>query len=199
MTSEQLINAKLLESRSFSFGVLPGKYFVVAFEDINKDFHYQPGEPAGYYGNPTIIPIEAGAGETAIQVTLTRNLRLVDAETARSRSTKPDDERLPKLWRGRANVGEIKTLDDQRFDQDIGELGMWQPLRFSMELGPGLFMLEPYDAGKTPIPFVHGIGGSPRIRQRPSTASSTTRLRGGSRRSTASIPIMWASCRTTGP
>lgn len=39
---------------------------------------------------------------------------------------------------------------------------MWQPLKFIADFRPGLYLLEPYDADKTPIVFVHGISGSPR-------------------------------------
>ncbi len=30
-----------------------------------------------------------------------------------------------------------------------------------MEVGPGLFLLEPYDPNKIPVLFVHGINGTP--------------------------------------
>lgn len=41
-------------------------------------------------------------------------------------------------------------------------MGMWQPLRFMKEGYAGIYFLEPYTADKTPVLFVHGIGGSPR-------------------------------------
>ncbi len=163
MSSDHLINAKLIESQDFRFGVPPGTYFIFAFEDINGDFDYQPGEPAGYYGDPSAIVIDADAEEAVIEVTLHRDFKLADTDEDNVTAAEQDDEALPKLWRGRSNIGEVKALDDPRFDEGLGKHGMWQPLRFSMEVGPGLFMLEPYDPGKTPIVLVHGIGGSPRI------------------------------------
>ena len=163
MSRDQVINAKLIESQEFQFTVRPGNYFIFAFEDINGDFDYQPGEPAGHFGDPSAIAIGADTEQIAIEITLYREFKLADAGGDKPKTAKENDEHPPKLWRGRANIGEIKELDDPRFDEDLGKLGMWEPLRFSVEVGPGLFMLEPYDPDKTPVVFVHGIGGSPRI------------------------------------
>ena len=163
MSRDQVIDAKLIESQEFQFTVPPGNYFIFAFEDINGDFDYQPGEPAGHFGDPSAIAIGADTEQIAIEVTLYREFKLADAGGDKPKTAKENDEHLPKLWRGRANIGEIKELDDPRFDEGLGKVGMWQPLRFSIEAGPGLFMLEAYDPNKVPIVFVHGIGGSPRI------------------------------------
>ena len=40
-------------------------------------------------------------------------------------------------------------------------MGTWELLRFSLEIGPGLYLLAPYDRSKIPVLFVHGINGSP--------------------------------------
>ncbi len=159
---ERLINAKLIEEKEFSFGAPPGNYFIFAFEDKNGDFQYQPSEPAGYYGDPSPVVLEAGAGRSDIRIALRRNLVLPERAESDAAPAEPVDERFPLLWAGRKNIGAITDLEDRRFDAGPADMGMWQPLRFSLELGPGLFMLEPYDPERIPVLFVHGVGGSPR-------------------------------------
>ncbi len=56
---DQLINAKLVESRDFLIGAPPGRYVLFAFEDRNRDFRYQLGEPAGVAGAATPIVLQA--------------------------------------------------------------------------------------------------------------------------------------------
>jgi pimeloyl-ACP methyl ester carboxylesterase len=60
------------------------------------------------------------------------------------------------------HLGDVVSLDDPRFDPASGALGLYEPLEFMRTLGAGVFFLEPYDPSRTPVLFVHGIGGSPR-------------------------------------
>lgn len=159
---ERLINVKLIDGKEFAFGAPPGDYFLFAFEDKSGDFQYQPSEPAGYYGDPSPVVLTPGADRKDIRIVLRRNLVLPDPEESESAQAESDDERFPLLWAGRKNIGAIANLEDRRFEAKFAQMGKWQPLRFSLELGPGLFMLEPYDPERIPVLFVHGIGGTPR-------------------------------------
>ena len=58
-------------------------------------------------------------------------------------------------------VGEITSLDDPRFTDEVGEIGLWRPFDFLFEYRPGIYLLEPYDPKKIPVLFVHGITGHP--------------------------------------
>jgi pimeloyl-ACP methyl ester carboxylesterase len=58
-------------------------------------------------------------------------------------------------------VGVVATLSDARFSEAKAEDSMWRPLDFVVEGLPGIYFLEPYDAAKVPVLFVHGINGSP--------------------------------------
>src|SRR5262249_44534845 len=64
--------------------------------------------------------------------------------------------KLPAL-----QLGTIASLDDPRFGPEYGGMGLWNPVRFMLEAGAGIYSLEPYDPHKTPILFVHGATGSP--------------------------------------
>ena len=43
----------------------------------------------------------------------------------------------------------------------MGSKGLWEPRTYMLEVGAGIFFLEPYDPDKIPVLFVHGIAGSP--------------------------------------
>src|SRR5207244_1834877 len=58
-------------------------------------------------------------------------------------------------------VGEVVALSDPRFDQKVAEDGLWRPFDFLFKGRPGIYFLEPYDARKLPVLFVHGINGTP--------------------------------------
>src|SRR4051812_25507623 len=53
----------------YFFVAPPGTYQIAAFEDWNRDFTYEAGvEPAGHYGAPTSIAIEAGVRARDVDV-----------------------------------------------------------------------------------------------------------------------------------
>lgn len=160
---KNLVNARLFDGRKFRFAAPPGKYFLFAFEDRNRDFDYQPNiEPAGFFGNPSPIVLEKGIHRSGIQITLQANLAIPGADEPAPAADTPLARKFPKLWVGRRNIGALAALTDRRFDKRFATMGLWKPLQYSLELGPGLFLLEPHDPKKTPVLFVHGIGGSPR-------------------------------------
>jgi len=149
----RLVDARLVETGQFRFVAEPGKYFLVAFEDVNRDYRYQVGEPAGYYGKPTRIELRAGDLWTNVELALSSKVSLGDPAEGTSG---------PNLWPADRNLGAVVALEDGRFAPRHAKIGLWQPLHFSLKVGPGLYLLEPYDPAKIPIVFVHGIGGSPR-------------------------------------
>ena len=159
---DHLFEARIVDPAMFQIKLPSGKYFLFAYKDENRDFQYQPEEPAGYFGDPTPLILKDGAELPGLEISLERNLAL-PAEARRPQNERaPDASVFPRLWAGRKNVGALITLDDHRFEPKFASMGLWQPVRFTLDPGPGLFFLEPYSAGKKPVLFVHGIGGSPR-------------------------------------
>jgi hypothetical protein len=63
---------------------------------------------------------------------------------------------------GHIPSGVITTLDDERFDEENGFAGLYQPVSYFEKVNGFLYMLEEYDPGKIPIIFVHGVGGTPK-------------------------------------
>lgn len=130
---------------------------LLAFNDLNGDFEYQPEEPAVWKD----IPREAsGRPERELP-------RLTMHQPA---SAIPASLDLGNLFELRGThpgliemqLGTETTLDAPLFEADIAGLGMWQPVHFMKSGHAGVYFLEPYAPDKSPVLFIHGIGGSPR-------------------------------------
>lgn len=131
--------------------------YLLAFNDLNGDFEYQPEEPAAWHE----LQAHDGIAQRRDNILLTlRN----PAESV------PENLQIGNLFalQGAAlgligvQLGKETTLDSPIFDPDIAGLGMWQPIRFMKAGYAGIYFLEAYSPQKTPVLFIHGIGGSPR-------------------------------------
>ena len=126
---------------------------VFAFHDNNSNLQYDPGEPFAWQllRAPGLLPVPLNLRRAAAQpvsgtqpqgsLFALRNKLIADIEV---------------------QLGTRTELQDPRFGPDKAALGMWQPMAFMREGLAGLYFLEPYDPGKTPVLFVHGIYASPR-------------------------------------
>lgn len=131
--------------------------YLLAFNDLNGDFAYQPGEPAAWHD------LERQDGPAQQR----DNIRL---DMQQPSATIPESLQMGNLFELRGAVlgligvqlGTETTIDSPLFDRDIAGLGMWQPVHFMKSGHAGIYFLEPYTPTKTPVLFVHGIGGSPR-------------------------------------
>lgn len=150
-----------------TYGVVPGSqkielrapegnYLVVAFQDINENKKYNESEPFAAYGQPE--PVELWAGRVIEDLTLSLDVAVMpDLWTPKALQ-----ERGVEVSERLANFGKLISLDDPRFEREVARTGMWQPAHFIHGNNAGMYILEEYDPGKTPVVFVHGIGGSPR-------------------------------------
>ena len=130
--------------------------FLIAFQDLNRDFSYQANEPAVWYKLPER---EIKAGDvTDIELLL------------QGPSDRPVPPTLEKIFNLRGSslgkidvqVGDVLELDDERFSHESASMGMWEPIGFMKSGRAGIFFLEPYDPARIPVLFVHGINGTPR-------------------------------------
>jgi pimeloyl-ACP methyl ester carboxylesterase len=143
----------------FRFSVkAPGRYRIMAFEDLNGDLAFQPGEPAGICESPS--PVVATPGEALlnlfIRIQAPGTVQIpfrADAASSTSADVAAD--------LGRYQMGQVLSLDDLRFSAANVRWGLWVPLEFLPDTGAGLYFLEEYSRDKIPILFVHGSGGNP--------------------------------------
>ena len=155
----KISQASILDSELgwFVLEVQTGIYYLLAFEDLNNNLSYDENEPFGYYGNPDAIVISDKTPETWVGFDISMN--------AASRFP----ESFPKEINLSANIlrssfvkmGQLISFDDPLLAQEFGNKGYWEPLTFLREVGFSIFFKEKYDAGKTPVLFVHGAVGTP--------------------------------------
>ncbi|MDM0020143.1 esterase/lipase family protein [Variovorax saccharolyticus] len=138
----------------------PGRYGILAFEDVERDLRYRAGEPATLYEGVALgmeavdQPPSAASGLGRIRIPAAPPAKVLPAVF---------DEAYEALVRRRNEVfGASATIDEGRFAPEQVRAGLFRPLGFIAEGRSGLFLLEPYDPQRIPVIFVHGIGGSPR-------------------------------------
>jgi pimeloyl-ACP methyl ester carboxylesterase len=136
---------------------MPGDYDIVAFEDANRDFVYQRDERVGRLSGPPLdaaadrsertrgrIAVESGGAGLGVALDLSAS-GLADSAPRRA-----------------GRLGALVSLGDPRFSPENAERGVYKPFDFLRDVGPALYFLEPYDPARTPVLFVHGMGGTPR-------------------------------------
>lgn len=153
----------------YSFRVMPGPgnfqfkaekkpLYFFAFDDQNKDFVFQPGEP--FARNTTAGPVDPNAGSTDdIRIVISGDsVSSVDYPRGLIGVTVND-------WDAEMGmdfvVGDQTTLDNPLFSEEQAKKGLWQPYAFMVDGGTGIHFLEEYDDDRIPVLFVHGINGTP--------------------------------------
>jgi pimeloyl-ACP methyl ester carboxylesterase len=141
----------------YLFTLPPGSYRLAAFADRSRDLTYQPDvEPAALLGTSGEVALEPGARRRDVDLTIdaTAGARIPFGVTALA-----EDQRIAQV--PSLQIGAVAQLDDPRFAPENGSVGLWDPIRFMLEVGGGIYFLEPYDPQKIPVLFVHGATGTP--------------------------------------
>lgn len=155
-TSEKVHTYRVYERPgAFSMVTLGSSRYLFGFNDLNRDFQFQEGEPSGWLRLPDSFA--AGSAIDKLELVLGEN-----KAAAKPVFGNLFDLRGMTLGSIDVELGTRASLEDSRFDADKAEMGLWQPLSFMKEGYAGLYFLDEYDPAKTPVLFVHGINGSPR-------------------------------------
>ncbi len=156
VTSKQIADLFLLPRPGPFFFVLPaGKYQLAAFEDRNRNLSHEPGEEPAVL--TTDLVMQAGEHRTGLDLVIDPGSpeRIPFAVKAFS-SERRSIGQFPA-----SQLGTVVNIDDPRFCEENGKLGLWNPLRFLFDVGAGIYFLEAYDPQKIPVLFVHGAVGHP--------------------------------------
>src|SRR6478609_4923268 len=159
-----LIDHFVLESPGrWIFRAAPGTYGLVAFKDVNADGVYQQGEPFLPIDTSQLVTCDSSRPHTELALLIpTEGRSRVEGEIdfmkfqARSSSAQ-----LQQTLGAATAYGVVTTLEDTRFSEEHAAESLWRPYDFIFDVGPGVYFLEPYDARKIPVLFVHGINGTP--------------------------------------
>jgi len=135
----------LAEPGRYAFALDPGAYIVLAFEDANRNEDLDDGE--------------RGAALETVTVVVRQRIDDHDVLIQEPLARRAPEDRPEILDERPFFVGEIGDLEDERFARRAGVDGVWAPVSMMEEHRPGLYFLEAYDADKTPVVFVHGMGG----------------------------------------
>jgi len=147
----------------WEFRASAGSYGLVAFQDLNRDLKYQPGEPYLRLEANRTLNCKAGEESGNHVLLIPANGRARAAETLDISALQVrtlQDQATLSLSEVTA-LGERATLSDARFAEAIAEDGLWRPFDFLFKGRPGVYFLEAYDSKKIPVLFVHGINGTP--------------------------------------
>lgn len=138
----------------FFFSAPAGNYYVLAFEDSNRDFALQEGERVGWHGAPSLVGAASGEAITEIAIQLRDPS---DAKTELPELYVPG-EKHESVNFDNSKLGHV--VDVSTFTPEIGPMGMWEPVKYHQQGHSGIYFLENYDSEKIPVLFVHGISGS---------------------------------------
>lgn len=158
--SERVVDTYVLtRPGSFFFVVPAGTYRLGAFVDRNGNATYDAdSEPSTRLSKPdalTVMPGDQLKGlDLAVDASSHDRLTVTTAAAARPDPAAVGD--IPDI-----QLGTIVSMDDPRFTDENGALGLWQPLEFAERRNAGIYFLEAYDPKKIPVLFVHGAGGHP--------------------------------------
>ena len=159
----EVVNAKIMkQTGEYTFEVKQGDYYILAFEDLNNNLDYDPGEYVGYYGKPDKILIQK---EKMPADTPQSRIHLDIEIQGTAKFPKRFPTKVPltaEIARGSTlAAGDLISFDDPKLSMEYAKKGYWEPLTFIREAGVGIFFLETYDPKKVPVLFVHGAVGTP--------------------------------------
>jgi hypothetical protein len=149
----------------FAFLVAPGRYRLGAYEDGNHNGRLDPGERTRLPRDGRELAATAGgveredivlARDATTPAALTQSLDVFDL-VART----PREQVDFSLWAWSVQGEICENLDDPRYGRAAGTRGLWELADFASEGLAGVYFREPYDRKRTPVLFVHGLGGSP--------------------------------------
>lgn len=152
---------------AFAFSVKsPLRQHLFAYADGNRNGRHDDGEPLWFHasenGQPSPVTFNASSRRVRVQgrlgnATLPEGLH--DALLAYLGGRTVEESVTHQGVR--LSLGEVAKLDDPRFAATRGEDGLWTPATMAITTGFGIYFLEPYDAARTPVLFIHGAAGSP--------------------------------------
>ncbi len=150
----------------FSFAVAPGQYRLLAFEDTDGDLELDDDEPASRADRDDAIACGAGDRLRNNAINLRSGDRLAGGRTF---SIQEGRNLVAGAMESAASLGQLTAfgdvvpLSDSRFDLESARDSLWRPLDFIREGHVGVYLSEPLDPERTPVLFIHGINGSPRV------------------------------------
>ena len=130
----------LEQAGRWKFWSNPGTYGLVAFEDANANLKYDPGEPYLRLETDQLITCKTGEAHKEIALSIPAEGRPreeggIDVTALQGRHA---GQQMEASLGEVTAAGEITTLDDPRFTDEVGVIGLWRPFDFLFEYRPGI-------------------------------------------------------------
>jgi pimeloyl-ACP methyl ester carboxylesterase len=129
-----------------------GKYDLYFFADLNKNGYFDADEMIGQTAG---APIHIRKEEAKDGLTFNGPAFTLDVNS-------PLTTDLPIKVRVRQQDYVFSSLEDEFFDPQYAEIGMYDTKKFFAHTQRFMFSLEKFDPNKTTVIFVHGVAGTPR-------------------------------------
>ncbi|GAA5215113.1 esterase/lipase family protein [Corallincola platygyrae] len=129
--------------------------YLIAIEDENRNGKYDKGERYGQYGEPTALTIDSPISDISIELNQIEPLSSTFVTDVLSFG-------IAYLPARQVNqMGAVSNLSELNIGLSGGKMGVWQPNKFLETKPLGILQLQPYSKDKTPVLFIHGMGGFP--------------------------------------
>jgi pimeloyl-ACP methyl ester carboxylesterase len=159
----QIVSHFVLERAGrFVFTVPDGKgtYTVGAFDNADRDLVLAPDE--AFVTDKDVVTCTPGALIDGFVLNVPdkpdqRGTRLGVAGL----QTMALDAQVSSVFGQQVAVGELTSLAEDLFSDQVAESGLWRPFDFLVDGYAGVYFLETYDPKRVPVLFVHGINGTP--------------------------------------
>jgi pimeloyl-ACP methyl ester carboxylesterase len=149
IVAERILQTPVLYYQAY----LPeGNYDLYFFADLNRNGYFDANEMIGQTSG---APIHVKKEEVKDGLTFNGPAFTLDVNS-------PATTDLPIKIRVRQQDYVFPSLDDEFFDPQYGEIGMYDTKRFFAHTQRFMFSLEKFDPNKTTLIFVHGVAGTPR-------------------------------------
>ena len=147
----------------FAFSVSGGKgsYSVGAFDDADRNLVLEPGE--SFVTDRDVVTCSPGQiidGFVLNVPAAAPAARSGSLDIAAVQKRSVQEQARATLGQMTA-VGELTSLNEDMFSQEVAESGLWRPFDFLVDGYAGIWFLEAYDPNRIPVLFVHGINGTP--------------------------------------
>ncbi len=156
MDNSTLVDYRVVKKKNkTSFVMVPGKYKVYAYEDLDKNYKYSHNERV----SSTDIFTLTSAVDGKINMTLT------DFKVPTPNEI-PEIDKIIKNFKleitnSSINNGSIIPVNSDIYNKINIQKGLWEPYTFVFEVPFGIFIEKKYDPSKKVVLFIHGVSGAP--------------------------------------
>ncbi|MRS02348.1 hypothetical protein EG832_03840, partial [bacterium] len=162
-SQDRIAGYSILPAPGSYFLFLPeGRYQILVFADLNRSMVFERHELISTDGKSETLTVEKGRARNGIVPGAVVSTNPANPRRSEVVFDRDVPARKASLQSSFFPAAEIITLADERFEEENGSLGLYDPSAYFEQVNGFFFMLEEYDPEKVPLILIHGIRGTPR-------------------------------------